>query len=179
MRFALSLGANVGDALGTLREAVAEIAALPGVVVTGVSSVYRTAPVGGVEQDDFCNLVVVGDTALPPRDLSAAVHRIEDAHGRTREVRWGPRTLDIDVLAVGDLRSDDPELILPHPRAHERAFVLVPWAEVDPAAELPGRGRVADLAGAIDAAGVRRLPGVDVQPKPGERTPADEGDRQP
>lgn len=157
MRVALSLGGNLGDSLATLRAAVAELGAIPGLSVTAVSSVYRTAPVGGVEQDDFWNLVVVGEAWLPPGALGAAVHAIEDAHGRTRTVRWGPRTLDVDVLAYGDTVSDDPALTLPHPRAHERAFVLVPWAEVDPDAELPGYGCVAELARRVDVAGLRRL----------------------
>ena len=155
MRFALSLGSNVGDSLATLRAAVAELAAVPGLTLDAVSGVYRTAPVGGAEQADFFNIVVTGTTDLPPRAVSDAAHAVEDAHGRTREVRWGPRTLDVDVLVCGDVVSDDPELTLPHPRAHERAFVLVPWEDADPDAVLPGHGRVADLAARTGAEGVR------------------------
>ena len=112
-------------------------------------SLYRTAPVGGVEQPDYLNAVVAGRTELSASDLLALCQRIEQAHGRTRDVRWGPRTLDVDVLRFGDVVSDDPRLTLPHPRAHERAFVLVPWFEVDADASVPGRGRVADLLGAV------------------------------
>lgn len=157
MKVALGLGANVGDGPGTLRAAVADLSRVDGLRLTAISSVYRTAPVGGVDQDDFWNMVVVADCALPADALGEAVHRIEDGHGRTRTVRWGPRTLDIDVLAYGDTTSAEESLTLPHPRAHERAFVLVPWAEADPDAVLPGHGRVADLACRMDAAGVRRL----------------------
>jgi 7,8-dihydro-6-hydroxymethylpterin-pyrophosphokinase len=93
---------------------------------------------------------------MDPAALLALAHAAERAWDRTREVRWGPRTLDVDVLAVGDLVVDTPDLQVPHPRAHERAFVLVPWAEVDPDALVPGRGSVADLAAATGSAGVRR-----------------------
>jgi 2-amino-4-hydroxy-6-hydroxymethyldihydropteridine diphosphokinase len=130
----LSLGANLGDRLATLR------AALEVLQPVAVSPVYESTPWGGVEQDDFLNVVVVCDC-----DATEAWRRAvlaETAAGRTREVRWGPRTLDVDVV-VAD--GSDPELVLPHPRAHERAFVLVPWLDLDPDAVLPGHGRVADL----------------------------------
>ena len=157
--FAVSLGSNLPDAVGDspaiLADAVARLAAADGVRVVAVSSLYRTAPVGGVEQPDFFNAVVVGETTLGAEDLLALCQAVEAAHHRTREVRWGPRTLDVDVLAFGDELSEDPALTLPHPRAHERAFVLVPWAEADADAHLPGRGRVADLADAVGTDGVR------------------------
>jgi 2-amino-4-hydroxy-6-hydroxymethyldihydropteridine diphosphokinase len=130
----LSLGSNLGDRLAHLRAGVAVLEPV------AVSRVYETAPWGGVEQDDFLNVVVVCDY-----DASEAWRRAvlaEEASGRVRDVRWGPRTLDVDVV-VADGR--DPALELPHPRAHERAFVLVPWLDVDPDAVLPGHGRVADL----------------------------------
>jgi len=152
-----SLGSNLGDSLETLQGAVTTLAATPGVDLTGVSSVYRTAPVGGPAQDDYLNLVVTGWSSLPTRVLLERAQAIEEAFGRTRLERWGPRTLDIDLVAVGDRHVDSADLTLPHPRAHERAFVLVPWLEVDPDAVLPGRGRVADLVAGLPVDGVERL----------------------
>ena len=131
-RAVLALGANLGEARMTLRAAVAGLAAHPDVRVDAVSSLWRTAAVGGPQQPDYLNAVVLVDTDLDARALLDLAHALEDAAGRVRELRWGPRTLDVDLLAVGDERSDDPELTLPHPRAHERSFVLDPWAEVDP-----------------------------------------------
>jgi 2-amino-4-hydroxy-6-hydroxymethyldihydropteridine diphosphokinase len=131
-RAALALGANLGDPRVTLREALAGLAANPDVRVDGVSSLWRTAAVGGPEQPDYLNAVVLVDTDLDAAALLDLAHALEEAAGRVREVRWGPRTLDVDLLAVGDERRADPELTLPHPRAHERSFVLDPWAEVDP-----------------------------------------------
>ena len=142
----LSLGANLGDTAATLATAVDALRSTPGITVTAVSPVYRTAPVGGVEQPDFVNLVVLATTSLEPDDVLAATAQIETAAGRTREVHWGPRTLDIDIIAIDGVVRDDAHLTLPHPRAHERAFVLVPWCAIDPDAVLPGHGRVADLA---------------------------------
>lgn len=158
--FAVGLGSNVGESGATLLDAVERLAGAEGVLVTSVSSLYRTAPVGGVPQDDFLNAVVVGETTLDAQALLALCHRIEDAHHRTRDVRWGPRTLDVDLLVYGDEVSDDPRLTLPHPRAHERAFVLVPWLEADAAAYVPGRGAVADLLARVGGEGVR--PATDV-----------------
>jgi 2-amino-4-hydroxy-6-hydroxymethyldihydropteridine diphosphokinase len=144
-RAAFGLGANLGDRVAALQGAVDLIAPLLTDAV--VSSVYETAPVGGpADQPDYANAVLVGSTDLDPHALLAAAHEAEQAWHRTREVRWGPRTLDVDVLAVGDLELHDPDLEIPHPRAHERGFVLVPWAEADPAAVIPARGRVAELA---------------------------------
>jgi len=159
--FAVSLGSNLGDSAATLADAIRRLDASDGVRVTAVSSPYRTAPVGGVEQPDYLNAVAVGETTLTASALLAACQAIEAAHGRTREVRWGPRTLDVDVLVVGDEVSDAPELTLPHPRAHERAFVLVPWLEADADAHLPGRGRVAGLLERVETDGVRRADDVD------------------
>ncbi len=141
----LSLGSNLGDRRAHLR------AALDLLEPVAVSPLYETAPVGGVAQDDFLNLV-----AVVPWDAAEAwrrAQRAEQAAGRLREVRWGPRTLDVDVVvADGPVPAD---LVLPHPRAHERAFVLRPWLDVDPDAALP-QGRVADLLAALGDAGVRR-----------------------
>jgi 2-amino-4-hydroxy-6-hydroxymethyldihydropteridine diphosphokinase len=160
-RAVLSLGANLGDRAAVLRAAVV---ALKDDGLVARSTLYETPPWGPVEQPSYLNAVVVVDG---PRDAAgwlARAHELEQAAGRTRDVRWGPRTLDVDVITVtGDdgtpVRSDDPALTLPHPRAHERAFVLVPWATLDPTAELPGHGRVADLLAALppdEVAAVRR-----------------------
>jgi dihydroneopterin aldolase/2-amino-4-hydroxy-6-hydroxymethyldihydropteridine diphosphokinase len=148
----LALGANLGDPAATLRSAVADLSAEPGIEVRAASGVWQTPPVGGPEQPDYLNAVVLARTRLSPRDLLAACHRVEAGHGRRREVRWGPRTLDIDVIAYADLVVSAPDLELPHPRAAERAFVLAPWNQADPAAVLPGTagGRVADLLRAAD-----------------------------
>jgi 2-amino-4-hydroxy-6-hydroxymethyldihydropteridine diphosphokinase len=127
------IGSNLGDRLGYLQLAVDELAAAPGVRVVGVSPVYETAPVGGPEQPDFLNAVVAVDTATSAHDLLALAQRIEQAAERVRTVRWGPRTLDVDVLLVGDEHVDDPDLVVPHPRLAERAFVVVPLADLDPA----------------------------------------------
>ena len=142
-RAVLSLGANLGDRLAALQAAVDALAER--VVVVAVSPVYETAPVGGVIQDDFLNAVALVDTDLPPRELLAYAHEVELAAGRVRGERWGPRTLDIDLVAYGSVVSADPDVTLPHPRAHERAFVLVPWLDVDPSAALPALGAVAAL----------------------------------
>lgn len=131
-RAALGLGANLGDAREALRGAIGGLVAHPGIRVEAVSGLWRTAAVGGPEQPDYLNAVVLVDTDLAPTDLLAVVHDLERAGGRERDIRWGPRTLDVDVLDVEAVRSADPTLTLPHPRAHERAFVLAPWAQVDP-----------------------------------------------
>jgi 2-amino-4-hydroxy-6-hydroxymethyldihydropteridine diphosphokinase len=152
----LALGSNLGDRQDILQGAVDAIAGLPGVRVTAVSPVYETAPVGGPAQPDYLNAVVLADATAPARELLDRLHEIEAAFDRVRLVRWGPRTLDIDVIMFGGERSDDPELTLPHPRAHERAFVLAPWHDVDPDAALPGHGPVAELLAKADANGLRR-----------------------
>ena len=152
----LALGSNLGDRRDILQGAVDAIAGLPGTRVTAVSPVYETAPVGGPAQPDYLNAIVLADVARPARELLDRLHEIEAAFDRVRVVRWGPRTLDIDVVDFGGARSDDPELTLPHPRAHERAFVLGPWRDVDPDAALPGRGPVAELLAKADRSGLRR-----------------------
>jgi 2-amino-4-hydroxy-6-hydroxymethyldihydropteridine diphosphokinase len=146
----LSLGSNVGDRMAQLQGAVDRL----GTWRVAVSPVYETAPWGPVPQDDYLNAIaIVRDSAAEPRDWLERAHAIETSAGRTRDVRWGPRTLDVDVITVDDVRSDDPELTLPHPRAHERAFVLVPWLAVDRDAVLTGQ-RVADLVRGVNRGGV-------------------------
>ena len=152
----LALGANLGDRLAALQGAIELLAATDGIDVVAVSDVYETDPVGGPEQEDFLNAVIAVDTSLSPLGLLAACHAAEHAWDRTREVRWGPRTLDVDIVAMPGIESDDPALTLPHPRAAERAFVCVPWLDVDPDATIPGKGRIAQLIETLDTAGVRR-----------------------
>jgi 2-amino-4-hydroxy-6-hydroxymethyldihydropteridine diphosphokinase len=163
-RTVLSLGSNMGDRLDNLQEAVDALFDAPGLDFVAMSPVYETAPVGGPEQPDFLNIVVIADTRLTPETLLDRVLSIEDAMDRVRTVRWGPRTLDIDIVRFGDVASADPSLTLPHPRAHERAFVLRPWSDVEPDAALPGHGPVADLAAAIAGAEVRRRDDLSMQP---------------
>jgi dihydropteroate synthase len=153
----LAIGSNLGDRLGVLRAAVAEIGELPDTEVLAVSPVYETDPVGGPAQPEYLNAVLMVRTGLPARELLGRLNRIEAAHGRVREVRFGPRTLDIDIIRYSDQTSDDPVLTLPHPRARERAFVLAPWHDIDAEAALP-EGSVADLLAGLDRGGIRRRP---------------------
>ncbi|MGK5551153.1 2-amino-4-hydroxy-6-hydroxymethyldihydropteridine diphosphokinase [Actinomadura kijaniata] len=150
-RVVLSLGSNLGDRLENLQDAVDALFDAPGLDFVALSPVYETAPYAPPgedlpEQGDYLNVVLVADTRLPPENLLERVLNIENSMRRVREVRWGPRTLDIDIVAFGNVTSDDPDLTLPHPRAHQRAFVLVPWADIEPDVLLPGHGRVGDLA---------------------------------
>jgi len=154
----ISLGANLGDARGTIRGAIQALAQTAGICLKAVSGLYGTAPVGGVEQPDFVNAIAIVETALDPQELLGVLQSIELRWHRTRQVRWGPRTLDLDMVTYGALVSDDPALTLPHPRAHERAFVLVPWLEIDPRAQLPGWGAVAHLMDELSHEGVTMLP---------------------
>jgi 2-amino-4-hydroxy-6-hydroxymethyldihydropteridine diphosphokinase len=157
-----SIGSNLGDRLGNVQGAVDALSDTPDVIVVDVSSVYETEPVG-VPADSptvspqFLNIVVIAETTLEPRTLVERAFAIEDAYGRTRDGgRWGPRTLDVDLIMVGTAVVDQEELRLPHPMAHERAFVLVPWYEVDPTAEIVGKGAIGDLLVKADASGVVR-----------------------
>jgi 2-amino-4-hydroxy-6-hydroxymethyldihydropteridine diphosphokinase len=162
-RVVLSAGSNLGDRLGTLQGCVHAISGLPETDVLAVSPVYETAPVGGPAQPDYLNAVLIVATGLTPQDLLAATQRIEAGSGRIRAERFGPRTLDIDIIGYDEQISDDPVLTLPHPRAYERAFVLAPWHDLDPAARLPGRGPVAALLAALGQDGVRRQPGMTLE----------------
>ena len=143
----IALGANLGDPIAALRGAAAALTGA-GITITSASSLYETDPVGGPEQPRYVNAVVVGVTGLAPLDLLDALQDIEQSWGRTREIRWGPRTLDLDLISYDDVVMDTERLTLPHPRAAERAFVLVPWAEADPAAHLVGHGSVSALVDA-------------------------------
>ena len=153
MTAVLSLGSNLGDRAAHLAAGRSLLAAeFP---VVAVSSIYETAPVGVTDQPAFLNQVVVVDSDDALALLDAA-HRAEATRGRLRSARWGPRTLDVDLVSVDAQRSDDPQLTLPHPRAHERAFVLVPWLEIDRSAELLGHGPVRMLLRQLDGSVVRR-----------------------
>ncbi|MEO3785582.1 2-amino-4-hydroxy-6-hydroxymethyldihydropteridine diphosphokinase [Actinocorallia sp. B10E7] len=163
-RVVLSLGSNLGDRLENLQDALDALFDAPGLTLVALSRVYETAPWGGVEQDDFLNIVIVAQTLLAPETLLERGLSIEESMRRERIVRWGPRTLDIDIVQFGEIVSDDPRLTLPHPRAHERAFVLVPWAEIDPGAVLAGHGPVADLAAAMGDQEVTRRDDLNLQP---------------
>jgi 2-amino-4-hydroxy-6-hydroxymethyldihydropteridine diphosphokinase len=143
MKAVISLGANIGDvkanldlAIGLLREATDVIA---------FSSYSLTKPVGGPEQPDYLNAVAIVESELPAKDLLALLNGIETAMGRTREIHWGPRVIDLDLIQYGGLVVNDEKLTLPHPRAHERRFVLAPWFEIEPEAVLLTHGRISDL----------------------------------
>lgn len=163
-RVVLALGSNLGDRLENLQGAVDALFDAPGLDFVAVSPVYETAPVGAPDQPDYLNAVLSAETALPARAILERAHGVEEVFQRVREQRWGPRTLDVDVIACGDEVSDDPGLTLPHPRAHERAFVLAPWHDIEAGAEIPGRGRVADLLQAVGHDGLRQVTGARLHP---------------
>lgn len=152
-RAVLGIGSNLDDPIAQLRRAVDAFSP----VLQAVSPVYESEPWGGVPQDSFLNAVlIVDDPAVDAAGWLATALRVEQDAGRVREVRWGPRTLDVDVISVDDVVSDDPRLMLPHPRAQLRSFVLVPWLDIDPDAVLLGHGRVADLVAGLDCSDIRR-----------------------
>lgn len=143
MKAVIALGANIGNpqeqmdiAIALLRESLD---------VQAISSLYITAPVGGPEQPDYLNAVLIAESELPAADLLALLHGIEKALGRERIEHWGPRTIDLDLIQYGSILSYSEELALPHPRAHERRFVLEPWLEIEPDALLLTHGKVSDL----------------------------------
>lgn len=140
MKVVLSLGSNLGEREENISQAVAELNKI--IEVTHLSTILETDPVGGLEQPDYLNAVLIGESSLDPKELLTKTLEIEKNLGRTREVRWGARTIDIDLIIAGDLIMNTEFLTLPHPRAHERAFVLEPWLEIDPEGEIPGRGRI-------------------------------------
>jgi 2-amino-4-hydroxy-6-hydroxymethyldihydropteridine diphosphokinase len=146
----VALGANLGPREITLLRAVDLLAETEGVEVRAVSQLRETEPVGVVEQPLFLNGAVALDTSLSPRELLERLLEIERGLGRVRDVRWGPRVVDLDLLVYGDLQVDEPGLRVPHPRLHERRFVLEPLAELDPDLEIPGCGPMSDLLAALD-----------------------------
>jgi len=163
----LSLGGNLGNRFETLQAAVDALVDTPSLWIGAVSPVYETQPYGGPPgaegsrdlsgQGPFLNAVLLGRTELPPDTLLERALAIEQALGRERADQWDARTIDVDVIAYGSLVQSDPRLTLPHPRAHQRAFVLVPWRDLDPEAQLPGLGPIADLLDglAVDAVVLR------------------------
>ena len=156
-RCVLAIGSNLGDRLANLQGAVSSLADTPEVWVTGVSPVYETDPVDAPEESPaFLNAVVLADTTLSARTLLDRALAIEDAYGRERGERNAPRTLDVDIIVVGDRRASEPDMLLPHPRAHERAFVLAPWSDVEPDAELLDHGPVSELLAKAGSDGLTR-----------------------
>ncbi|MCX5479669.1 2-amino-4-hydroxy-6-hydroxymethyldihydropteridine diphosphokinase [Kaistia geumhonensis] len=155
----LGLGSNLGDRETMLRSAVAALSESAGVTVTAISPVYETPPWGPVPQGPYLNACVAIATSLSPRALLDLCLAIERRHGRERSVRWGPRTLDIDILDYGGMQINEPGLALPHPRLAERAFVLVPLADIAPDLVIEGRTVAASRA-AIDAGGVTARPDI-------------------
>ena len=143
MKAVIAIGSNLGDRELNIDSAVAEIAKL--IEVTHLSTNYETDPVGGPDQPKYLNAVLIAESLLAPHELLEYLLEIESRLGRTREVRWGPRTIDLDLIIYGNEIIDSADLVLPHPRAHERRFVLEPWAEIDPEAEIPGIGRIEDI----------------------------------
>jgi 2-amino-4-hydroxy-6-hydroxymethyldihydropteridine diphosphokinase len=143
MKAVISLGSNIGDPEANLDLAVALLREATDVIA--VSSYLQTKPVGGPEQPDYLNAVAIIESELPAKDLLALLNGIETAMGRTREIHWGPRVIDLDLIQYGGLLVHDEKLTLPHPRAHERRFVLAPWFEIEPEAILLTHGRISDL----------------------------------
>jgi 2-amino-4-hydroxy-6-hydroxymethyldihydropteridine diphosphokinase len=154
----LGLGANLDDPARQVRRAFDELAALPASRLVSRSPLYKSPPLGPPDQPDYVNAVAVLETTLTPLGLLAALRGIEVRHGRKRDgTRWGPRSLDLDILLYGDLVLDSPELRLPHPGLHERAFVLYPLYDVAPELEIPGRGAVRGLRARLDAPRIERV----------------------
>jgi 2-amino-4-hydroxy-6-hydroxymethyldihydropteridine diphosphokinase len=150
----LALGGNLGDVAGEFLTALRALGAADGVTLVAVSRVYRTPPWGVTDQPDFLNMAAAIDTNLSARGLLELCLRIEKSSGRVRDRRWGPRNIDIDVIAYGDSKIDEPDLTIPHPRAKDRAFVLAPLADVAGELEIGGRS-VRELLAQVDASGVK------------------------
>jgi 2-amino-4-hydroxy-6-hydroxymethyldihydropteridine diphosphokinase len=140
----IALGSNLENPRDQVLSGFAELGALPGTRLTARSSLYATAPVGYTDQPEFINAAAKIETSLPARDLLEALLALERRHGRERHIPNGPRTLDLDLLLYGALQHDEAGLTIPHPRMHERAFVLMPLTEIEPECVIPGRGRAAD-----------------------------------
>jgi 2-amino-4-hydroxy-6-hydroxymethyldihydropteridine diphosphokinase len=150
---ALSLGGNIGDVTGSFVETIRRFAETPGVALRRESSIYATPPWGKIDQPSFLNMAVIVETSLTPRALLELCLKVEQDMGRERKERWGPRTLDIDILTYAELVIDEPDLKLPHPRLVERAFVLAPLAEISPELRIGGL-EVAQLLTRVDCQGV-------------------------
>ena len=150
MKVVFALGSNLGDSYSNLESAIEELGKI--ITVTHASSFIETEPVGGPEQPNYVNAVIIGESDKEPIVLLREALAIENQFGRVREVRWGPRTLDIDLIVAGEHHIQSPELELPHPRAHERAFVLEPWHEIEPEAVIPGRGAIKALLAELQRA---------------------------
>lgn len=153
----VALGANIGEPVQHLRAAVRDLDALPGTRVVARSSLYRSAPVGLLNQPDFINAVVAVDTTLAPLELLRQLLAIETVHGRVRSIPNAPRTLDLDLLLHGDSVQASTELTLPHPRMHERAFVLLPLLEIAPDTPLPGLGLARDFLDQVGGQDIHRF----------------------
>ena len=147
----LSVGANLGDAENMVHQTIDQLSEI--LKESKASRIYQTSPVGVEDQPEFFNAVVVGEWGGTADELLKRASKLEEAAGREREIRWGARTLDIDIIIFGDEVSAEPELTLPHPRAQERLFVLIPWLEIDPDATLVGKGPVRFIADELQAAG--------------------------
>ncbi len=156
----IALGSNLDDPARYMAIGLRELAALPQTRVARKSSLYRSAPVGYLDQPDFVNAVAQIETGLKPRELLEALLAIEHRHGRVRDFPNAPRTLDLDIALYGDLALHEHGLTIPHPRMHERAFVMVPLAEIAPDARIPGHGTARELLRNVDASSVVRQKGV-------------------
>jgi 2-amino-4-hydroxy-6-hydroxymethyldihydropteridine diphosphokinase len=153
----VGVGANLGDAAGQVEAAIGALGRLPGTRLVRASSLYRSAPLGYAAQPDFVNAAVLLETELPPRGLLEALHGIEDRAGRRRTFKDAPRALDLDLLLYDGQVIDAPDLVLPHPRLHERAFALAPLVEIDPAAVIPGHGAARDCLARLAGQRVERI----------------------
>lgn len=148
MRVVIALGSNLGDRDLNIDSAVMELAKI--IEVTHLSTNHETDPVGGPTQPKYLNAVLIGKSELDPYELLIGALEIENRLGRTREIHWGPRTIDIDLISAGDKVINSEVLVLPHPRAHERAFVLKPWLEIEPDAALPGYGPIQEILDGLE-----------------------------
>ncbi len=159
----IALGSNLGDRFDRLQGAVSALEDTPEVTVVSISSIYETTAEGTAEgTGDFLNAVVLIDTTLTVHTLLDRALAIEDAFGRDRSEPSAARTLDVDLIVVGDRVASDDQLVLPHPRAHQRGFVLVPWLEIDDEGEIPGQGFVADIIGSIDITDVTKREDLEI-----------------
>jgi 2-amino-4-hydroxy-6-hydroxymethyldihydropteridine diphosphokinase len=163
-RAVIGLGSNMDNPVEQIRDALEKIAALPDCSLTKISAMYQSAPVGGVEQANFINAIAEVETTLTPQKLMACLLDIERRHDRVRTTRNGPRTLDLDIVMFNDWRINEPDLVVPHPRAHERAFVLLPLIEISPEIVIPGVGAAKSLLEGVSGQSVERFsePGREV-----------------